>query len=255
MIKTVIIEDETIIADYLEMQLREIDPAILVVARLTSVEESVQFFSENNSVELIFCDVQLRDGHSFSIFETVPINIPIIFVTAYDTFVLKAFEKNGIEYLLKPVTTEDLTRAVEKYKALKLHFAAHLPKTIVEDIRYNIHNKAKTRILAKKGNERLPLLLSDIVFFYTKNKVVLAFDSSAKRYIIDKTLSDLEAELDPQQFFRANRQYLLNIDYIRSFKPYEKVKLWVELSVDNIEHTIIISQVTTAMFRTWLEKA
>ena len=255
MIRTVIIEDETIIADYLEAQLREIDPGILVVARLTSVADSIQFFSENNSVQLIFSDVQLRDGHSFSIFETVPINIPIIFVTAYDTFVLKAFEQNGIEYLLKPVSAEDLTRAVEKYKALQLHFAAHLPKTIVEDIRHSIHGKAKTRILARKGNERLPLLLSDVVFFYTKNKIVLAYDSSAKRYIIDKTLSELEAELDPQQFFRANRQYLLNIDYIKSFRPYEKVKLWVDLSVDNIEHSIIISQVTTAMFRTWLEKA
>ena len=98
-------------------------------------------------------------------------------------------------------------------------------------------------------------MLSDVVFFYTKNKIVLAYDSSAKRYIIDKTLSELEAELDPKQFFRANRQYLLNIDYIKSFRPYEKVKLWVDLSVDNIEHSIIISQVTTAMFRTWLEKA
>ena len=255
MIRTVIIEDESIVADYLESELHEIDPGILVVARLKSVAESVQFFSKNNSIELIFSDVQLRDGHSFSIFEAVPINIPIIFVTAYDTFVLKAFEQNGIEYLLKPVSTEDLTRAVEKYKSLQLHFASHLPKKIVEDIRHNAQGKTKTRILAKKGNERLPLLLSDVVFFYTKNKIVLAYDSSAKRYIIDKTLSELEAELDPQQFFRANRQYLLNIDYIKSFRPYEKVKLWVELSVDNIEHSIIISQVTTALFRTWLEKA
>ena len=128
MIRTVIIEDESIVADYLESELHEIDPGILVVARLKSVAESVQFFSKNNSIELIFSDVQLRDGHSFSIFEAVPINIPIIFVTAYDTFVLKAFEQNGIEYLLKPVSTEDLTRAVEKYKSLQLHFASHLPK-------------------------------------------------------------------------------------------------------------------------------
>lgn len=254
MIKTAILEDDPFIADFLEETLYQIDPAISVIAKLESVEESINFFSTGVKLDLIFCDVQLRDGISFTLFESVDVNVPIIFVTGYDSFVLQALEKNGIEYLLKPVLQEDLLRAVNKYKKLELHFTGSTTENSLQILK-ELNQKQKTRMLVKKGIEHIPILLTEIVFFFTENKVVFAVDTAGKRSLVDKNLNELEEELGGQGFFRANRQYLLNIDYIKSFKPYERVKLWVELTANNIDYTIVVSQQTSSSFRKWLERS
>lgn len=255
MTKAVIIEDEKRASEYLAAMLKEIDPDISIVAVLDSVEKSIGYFSSNGKVDIIFCDVQLPDGLSFSIFNALDIHVPIIFVTGYDRFMMDAFENNGIDYLLKPVSKDDLQKAFKKYKSLEQHFAGNQNEDSMDQLMNYFNSRKRTRILVRKGVENITMLLSDIVLFYTENKVVYAIDKNGKKYLVDKNLTDLEKELDTNTFFRANRQYILNINFIKSFKPYERVKLWVELTLCDINHSIIISQETAPLFRKWLLEA
>jgi two-component system LytT family response regulator len=251
MTRAIIIEDEKRASDYLENILTQVDETVLVEAVLPTVEKSIRYLSEEKKIDIIFCDVQLPDGLSFAIFNEININVPIIFITGYDKFMMDAFENNGIDYLLKPISKEDVDKALSKYKALKKHFSNANEEGLQHLLQYVSANR-KTRIIARKGMENITLLLNDVVLFYTENKVVHAIDKIGKKYLVDKNLTDLEAELDSKIFFRANRQYIVNIDYIKSFRSYERVKLWVELTLGNIEHTIIISQETAPHFKKWL---
>lgn len=255
MIKAVIIEDEKNASDYLAAMLHEVEPEIAILKVLDSVNSGVHYLAGNGKVDVIFSDVQLPDGLSFSIFEKLNINVPIVFITGYDRFMLDAFENNGIDYLLKPVSKDDLQKALKKYKGLEQHFVHEKADDAMSQLLHYMNGNKRKRILLRKGIENLTLPLSEIVLFYTENKIVHAIDRNGRKYMVDKNLSDLEAELDDQTFFRANRQYILNIDFIKSFKPYERVKLWVDLTLPDIDHSIIVSQETAPLFRKWLLEA
>jgi DNA-binding LytR/AlgR family response regulator len=255
MIKTVIIEDEKKAADYLARMLHEVEPDISVLYVAESVESGIQYLSGNGKVDVIFSDVQLGDGLSFSIFERVNINVPIVFITGYDRFMMDAFENNGIDYLLKPIDKDDLRKALRKYKNLEQHFAAEKNDAALNQLLNYVNGGKKKRMLVRKGIENITMPLSDVVLFYTENKIVHAVDKAGRRYMVDKNLGDLEEELDDKTFFRANRQYIVNINYIRSFKPYERVKLWVDLTLPDVDHSIIVSQETAPMFRKWVMEA
>ena len=251
--RAVIIEDEKAVAKSLISTLRSVDARIEVTAILNSVEESITYLNGNNDADIIFSDVQLTDGLSFSIFNAVNVVAPIIFVTAYDKFMMNSFEYNSIDYLLKPVSAEDLKRALDKYSKLEKHFSGNgtIPKSFFQ----NFVAQKRTRIIVKKGLENISLLLDDVVLFYTENKIVYVIDKNGKKYIADKNLGDLEQELEQKTFFRVNRQYILNINFIRSFKTYERVKLQIELTVPDLNHYIIVSQETAPLFRKWISEA
>lgn len=255
MIKAVIIEDEKPAADYLADMLKEVEPAIIIETVLTSVEAGIRYFRGSSKVNIIFSDVQLADGLSFAIFGTVQQTAPVVFITGYDRFVMDAFENNGIDYLLKPVNKSDVQKALFKYKGLERHFAAGKDDSVFHQLMHHATTRKRSRILVRKGIENITLPLQEIVLFFTENKVAYAVDSSGRKYMVDKNLSDLEEELDNKSFFRANRQYILNIDYIKSFKSYERVKLWVDLTLPGLDHPIIVSQETAPLFRKWLLEA
>jgi DNA-binding LytR/AlgR family response regulator len=255
MIKAVIIEDEKKAADYLAAMLQEVEPAISIEAVLPSVEKGIQYFSGHDKVDIIFSDVQLPDGLSFSIFSSVKLTVPIVFITGYDRFMMDAFENNGIDYLLKPICKDDLEKALRKYKSFAQHFRAEQADASLEQLMQYMSARKRSRILVRKGIENITMPLSEIVLFYTENKIVHAVDRNGRKYMVDKNLSDLETELDDTTFFRANRQYILNINFIKGFKPYERVKLWVDLTVPDIDHSIIVSQETAPFFRKWLVDA
>jgi len=251
MLSAVIIEDERSARQNLINALSNVDPAIAVVAQLSSVKQSIEYFSNTPKADLIFCDVQLEDGLSFDIFTKVEIRTPVIFITGYDQFVMNAFEYNGIDYLLKPVSEDELRKAMTKYRRLESHF----------NDQPSIHNLAqyvarrRTRLIVKKGLENIPLRLEEIVLFFTENKIVYVVDKWAKKYIVDKNLGELEEELDSAVFFRANRQYIININFIKGFKSYEKVKLQLDLINPDLNYSIIISQETAPAFRKWMHEA
>jgi DNA-binding LytR/AlgR family response regulator len=197
----------------------------------------------------------LPDGLSFEIFRQTELQVPVIFTTCYDQFMLLAFENNGIDYLLKPVETADVEKALWKYMRLKNYFAQHDRDNPVVNLMNFIKNRTRSRLLVKKGLENILLRLEDIILFYTESKIVFVIDRNAKKYILDKTLCELEEELDENIFFRANRRYLVNLNYVKGFKPFEKVKLLLDLNIPDINHSIVISQETAPAFRKWMREA
>ena len=246
MINAVIIEDERIIAMELQGLISKISDEVKILTTLTGVKESIDYFAANGSPDIVFSDVQLPDGLSFEIFNKANINSPVIFITAYDEFIVNAFEHNGIDYLLKPVDEKDLRKALTRYKTLEKHFLKH------HSFIKAFTRKTKTRLIVKKGMENIALRTEDIVIAYTENKLVYVIDKDGRKYISDKKLTELEDELDTSTFFRANRQYIINIGFVKSYKSYEKVKLQVDLTMMNLGHQIIISQETAPDFRKWI---
>ena len=235
MLNAVIIEDER--------------PALeSLITTLSSIADDMQ----QPAIDLIFSDVQLSDGLSFEIFNQGNIRTPVIFITGYDEFMMNAFEYNGIDYLLKPVDREDLRKALVKYRMLEKHFTDH--HSLTRLMQY-VGDHKKKRLLVKKGMENISLRLDDVVLFYTENKIVYVIDRWGKKYLVDKNLGELEEDLDETTFFRANRQYIININFIRGFKAYEKVKLLVDLTLPDLNHCIIVSQEMAPQFREWMHNA
>jgi DNA-binding LytR/AlgR family response regulator len=248
MIKTILIEDERLIAEdfrkMLEMNREETE----LIGTFSTVRDSVEYLSHNEQPDLIFSDVQLPDGLSFDIFNQVSIRVPVIFITGYDQFMVNAFEHNGIDYLLKPVDENDLEKALIKYKSLEKHFSSY--RSFVNSFR----QKTKTRLIVKKGIINIALKTDEIAIIYTEDKLVFVIDREGKKYRVDKNLAELENELDPAIFFRANRQYIINIGFIKSYRSYEKVKLQVDLAMPELNHHIVVSQEAAPDFRKWISE-
>lgn len=253
MINIVIIEDEKLSQEKLLATLKEIPFEMNVISVLSTVKESIEYFKEPRKVDIILSDVQLSDGLSFDIFRETGIDIPVIFITGYDKFTLYAFESNGIDYLLKPIEKEELHKAILKYKMFEHHFSNQ--NQSLKNLLDLTNPKKKTRLIVKKGIENVSIKLEDIVMFYTETKMVYLIDKTEKKYIVDKTLNELEEALDNSLFFRANRQYIINLNFVKCYKAYEKVKLQVDLNISEKNHSIIISQITAPYFRKWISEA
>ncbi len=252
MLNAIIIEDERPALDNLLGMLSTIADDIQVTATLSSVRESIEYLSQQPAADIIFSDVQLGDGLSFEIFNQSNIRVPVIFITGYDEFMLNAFEYNGIDYLLKPIDKESLRKALVKYRMLEKHFSDHHS---LNGLLQYLGNHKKKRLIVKKGLENISLRLDDVVLFYTENKIVYVIDRWGKKYLAENNLSELEVDLDDNTFFRANRQYIININFVRGFKAYEKVKLQVDLTLPELNHCIIVSQEMAPQFREWMHNA
>ena len=252
MLNAVIIEDERPALENLVTAISSIADDIHITACLGSVRESIEYLSQKPDVDLIFSDVQLSDGLSFEIFGQGNVPTPVIFITGYDEFMMNAFEYNGIDYLLKPVGKEDLRKALTKYRMLEKHFTDH--HSLKSLLQY-VGDHKKKRMIVKKGMENISLRMDDIVLFYTENKIVYVIDRWGKKYIADKNLAEMEEDLDEATFFRANLQYIININFIRGFKAYEKVKLIVDLTLPDLNHCVIVSQEMAPQFREWMHNA
>lgn len=253
MINIVIIEDEKFSQEKLLNTLNEIPFEVNVMAVFSTVRDSIDYFKSNPSIDLILSDVQLSDGLSFDIFRETGIDVPVIFITGFDKFMLYAFESNGIDYLLKPISKDELTKAILKYKMFEQHFNSQHKS--LDNLLELTNPKKKTRLIVKKGIENLSIKLDDIIMFYTESKIVYLIDRNEKKYIVDRTLNELEDDLDTSLFFRANRQYIINLNFVKCYKAYEKVKLQVDLNISEKNHSIIVSQITAPYFRKWISEA
>lgn len=247
MIRIVIIEDERLIAEELQAMLRSLSIDVVVTSILPSVKEAVNYLSNDQHIDLILSDIQLADGLSFEIFNAVHCKVPVIFISGFDQFIINAFENNGIDYLLKPVDEKDLIKVLNKYKMLNQHFAKR-------QLFFKSFAKDKKRLVVRKGLVNILLRLEDIVLFYTESKIIYTIDKEGKKYTCDQNLGELEEELGNAGFFRVNRQYLVNAEYIRGYKTYDKVKLLIDLSFPSSEHLIIVSQETAPYFRRWMNE-
>lgn len=256
MIQVIIIEDEIPSMEVMSGILASLPDEVNVIAKLRTVEESVRYFQAADvPADIIFSDVQLSDGSCFDIFKQVDLKTPVVFTTCYDQFMLLAFENNGIDYILKPVEKGDVQKALWKYKSLLNHFEHYIGGQSVARLMDMVNKRHKSRLLVKKGLEHIVLRIEDVILFYTESKVTFVVDRFCKKYILDKKLSELETELDENTFFRANRQYIINLNYVKGFKTFQRVKLLIDLNVPQINHSIIVSQETAQSFRNWMRNA
>lgn len=246
-----IIEDEKPSARRLQRMLDK--NGLIVNTMLHSVEESIEWFDNNEHPDLIFLDIQLSDGLSFEIFDVVKVKSAIIFTTAYDEYALQAFKLNSIDYLLKPIDEDELQIAVKKYQELKA------PKQNVqfdfEDIKKLLSNplerEYKKRFTTKIGQHLKMIPVDEIECFYSENKGTYAHTTAGRDYLLDMTLEQLESELSPKVFFRINRKFYININAIKDIISYTNSRLELKLN-GNIDQDVIVARERVKDFKLWL---
>lgn len=247
--KIVIIEDEKPAAEKLQELIESVDGSLEVVALLTSVQALLNWFNQHGNPQLIFMDIELTDGLSFTIFDSCNITCPVIFTTAYDEYWQEAFEHNSIDYLLKPVKKEKLEAALKKYYLLREYFAANLQKLLQSQ--QETKTTYKKRFLVKRGADLLSIKAEEIAYFYATHKLVCLVTFSDQKYILDKSLADIEKETDPTQFYRVNRKFLVSVNAIKRMKTHAKGKLQLEVQ-PVVNEEIIISQENAGLFKEWI---
>ena len=248
--KVIIIEDEKPAARRLGRMLNEIN--IEPVAMLHSVEEAVNWFSNNEHPNLIFLDIQLSDGLSFEIFEEVDVKSAIIFTTAYDEYALKAFKLNSVDYLLKPIDIDELENAVNKYKNVQvsngnLNINIEQIKSLISSTQKNY----KKRFTVKIGQHLKMISIEAIECFYSENKATHIHTIDNRTYLIEESLEQLEAKLQPEIFCRVSRKYFININAIKDIISYSNSRLKIILQSYN-ESEIIVSRERIKDFKNWL---
>jgi DNA-binding LytR/AlgR family response regulator len=249
-IKTVIIEDEAPAFRRLQKLLDNQEVDIEITEVLDSVKASVSFFQHAPDIDLIFMDIQLSDGLSFEIFEQVEINKPIIFTTAFDEYTLKAFKVNSIDYLLKPIVPEDLDHSLNKFFTLTGTEQKQIDwNQIIEQI--SNPKSFKDRFLIKQGDSLVPMMVETIAYFYTRYGGVRLCDWQGNEFNMDFTLDELQEMLNPDQFFRFNRQYLGALNAIKKVEKGSNGKLILDL-VPATKETVKVSAERASDFKTWL---
>jgi two-component system response regulator LytT len=251
--KVIIIEDEAKTAKELKRMLLELDSEIQVQAILQSVASGIKWLKEHPAPELIFSDIQLGDGLSFEIFREVQIDAPVIFCTAFDEYAIRAFESNSIDYLLKPIEEDVLQRSLEKYARLKEHLSGAEHTINLNKVLVQLDSSYKQTILVHYRDKIIPMRVTDIQFVYASERSVNLYTSNEQSYPVPYTIEQLEAMLNPQQFFRANRQFIVNREAIQNIEHYFNRKLYVITQCPTPEK-MIISKTKTQLFLKWVEQ-
>lgn len=245
-----IIEDEPLAAKDLQNLLHRIEPSAKVEAILTSVEAANKWFGQHPHPDLILSDIQLSDGISFDIFENLHLSCPIIFTTAYDDYAIRAFKLNSIDYLLKPVDGLELSAAINKYKSLSTeNIITEQLKTLMDTWNQHPQKKYKERFLTLHRNTLVPVMQNEIAFFH-KEELIYLHTMNNERYISDQqTMDEIEGLLNPEFFFRVNRQYVIHVQSIGRIKTTHK-GLTVQLKTP-FNNEIDISREKASAFKNW----
>jgi two-component system LytT family response regulator len=253
MIQALIIEDEPIIARNLQMLIQAADSGIEIQQVLSTVQESIQWFNNHPAPDLIFSDVQLADGISFEIFEQISLQCPVIFITAYDQYALRAFQVNGIQYLMKPVSKAEVSTAIQKYyqlTSLGFNMRDNM-QAMLRDVKTRDKMVYKTRFLAHYMRSMIPVADSQVSCF-RKDQLIYLVTTDGREMMTDyHSLDELEELLDPLVFFRANRQHIIHISQIRDFKQLANGKLTVHLNPATLPE-VEISREKAALFKSWI---
>ncbi|MCC6459349.1 MAG: response regulator transcription factor [Saprospiraceae bacterium] len=252
-----IIEDETLIARELQHKIAQVAPDVKVVAVLPSVKTCNKWFLENAEPDLVFADIQLSDGISFEVFERYELKCPVIFTTAYDEYAIKAFKVNGVDYLLKPIDTDELKSAIDKCRTI-VESKAQYPKDIQQLLKMIGGAPAnapayKEKFVVNHRHQWLPVSTKDIALFYRDNLNYL-YTFAGEKYMLDfTTLDEIEELIDPNLYCRANRQSIVHIDAIQSIKPLENQKLVLTLKTP-LKMEVDISREKAPGFKRWFER-
>lgn len=248
--KSVIVEDEKPAAKRLQKLLEAHQENIEVLAVLDSIETAVAFFSKNPKSDVVFLDIHLADGHSFEIFNHVQIHAPIIFTTAYDEYALQAFSVNSIDYLLKPIDDEKLDRSLSKLKQLKGNNNLDKLEQLISA--FGTNKKYKNRFLVKQPENLLTVDISQIAYFMAMQKMVVMVTYENRTFPVDQTLEELETLLDPTQFFRLNRQFIVSLKAIHHISTIYSGKLKITLKPP-VKEEVFVSREKASEFKAWLD--
>lgn len=248
--RVVIIEDETAAAQNLSAILRKICPDVEIVATIDTVVDSIDFFRSEQQLDLVFMDIHLADGASFRIFDKVKIDTPIIFTTAYDQYAIEAFKVNSIDYLLKPINEADITRAIEKWQRLtsaeRKEYSVRISDTVAQR-----QQTEQQVFLVHFRDKIIPLHSHDIAFLHTFEEHVTAYCHNGERYQVDFTLEALQGKLSAEEFFRANRQFIISRKAVKDISVWFGSRLTVNLTLETPER-IIIPKARVHEFKGWL---
>ncbi|GAB3829676.1 LytR/AlgR family response regulator transcription factor [Hymenobacter jeollabukensis] len=249
--RVLIIEDENLTARRLEGQLRKYDAAIEVLERLPSVATAVQWLQAHPAPDLIFLDIHLEDDLGFRIFDQVQVSSPIIFTTAYDEYMIQAFKVNSIDYLLKPINYEELVAAIEKYQRLRQHFAPVDLPALLRLVSPTPAPEYKERFLVSVGTRLRSVETQEVAYFCFEDGATFLITRQGQRLVIDYSLDKLGQVLNPRQFFRVNRQYLVGIGAIDTIHNHSAGRL--ELTLQPVARQPVLVSVDRATeFKDWL---
>ena len=252
--KVVIIEDEHLSAQRLEVMLKKYDPAMTVLAEIPSVAEAVQWFKENEDPDLVFMDIHLEDGQSFSIFDQINLDVPVIFTTAFDEYTIKAFKVNSVDYLMKPLNYDELAKAIEKFK--RLHAEKEESGTSIEQLIQSMQKREpeyRSRFLVSIGSRLMTVEIDDIQYFYSADKITFLVTKDNHRYPIDFSLDKLAPLLNPKDFYRINRQMIVKLSAIENIHVFSKGRIKLDLAPP-MKEEVFVSLDKVVEFKEWLGK-
>lgn len=245
-----IVEDEAHTAALLQ-EIIEQDGQFMVVKQMESIVDTVDYLSKHQqNLDLLFFDIELADGHSFEIFKHVDVTTPVVFCTAYDEFTLQAIKNNGIDYILKPFKETEIHDALRKYMLLRSSLSVHQLKPV----RFKESQKAYQKVfLAQYREKTIVKNVEDIALFHVEYESVYLYTFDGQKYPVFKKLEYIESVCNPNQFFRINRQMLVNLNAVNSFEPYFNRKIVLELKVKT-EEKPVVSRLKVSAFKEWLEQ-
>lgn len=251
MIRILIIEDEIAASKRLQKLLTELMPDAEIAGMLVSIESAVNWFNNNSQPDLMFADIHLADGSSFEIFRKTKIDCPVIFITAYDQHALEAFKHNSIHYLLKPIKKDELSEAIMRFR--KMQAANATSNVDFEKMLASLKQRAvyKERFIIRFGEHIKTIETQDIAYFYTENKANYAVMKDGKRYPVDHNLDELEQLINPKNFFRINRQFIIGYNSITEMVSYSKSRVLIRLNPPSKFETIVSTE-RSSSFKAWL---
>ncbi|NHF58732.1 response regulator transcription factor [Flavobacteriaceae bacterium TP-CH-4] len=250
--KAVIIEDEHIASRRLAQLVGELAPEIEIVGQLTSVESGLAWFHENTLPQLIFLDIQLNDGYGFDILDQLTEHPPVIFTTAYNEYAIRGFKYNGLDYLLKPIDKNDLRTALDKFRKTNDNSQKVWGDQKLEQIRNFFQKEYKHRFMVKVGNQFKSFNVEDIAYFKSNEGLIFLYAHNGKSYPVEYTIDQLEDILDPVQFFRINRKFMVSVKAVEEIHTYFNSRLLLKL-LPKEEGQVIVSRERTGNFKRWLD--
>ena len=252
MVKYLLVEDERFAYEELKRMMQRLRPSWQLAGWAESVEQAVLLLRQG-SLDLMIVDIRLSDGLSFEIFEQCPVDLPVIFTTAYDEYAIKAFKVNSIAYLLKPISCDDLQAALDKLEELSRRSSQEAPKSDLAVLMRELKRKESYRtyfLIPVKGDRLVPVSVENILFFYISDGVVKAVDEGNVEIVFPQSLDELAEQLDPALFFRANRQFLISKKAVKDISLWFNGRLAVNLKVP-FKERIIISKAKVSEFKDW----
>jgi two-component system response regulator LytT len=258
--KILIVEDEDLAVKKLKKTLMSVDDSATVVGEADSIKSTVSWLQNNPSPDLILMDIELADGQSFEVFNHVQVKSPVIFITSYDEYALKAFKVNSVDYLLKPVQKEDLEAALDKYRQMKKMYATETEPSgisldvLVKQLQQKLQTKDyRKRFLVKHGQKLVSVEVDEIAYFFSDGRLNFFKTFDNRKFVVDYTMDELNDMLDPEKYFRISRSFFISVNSVAQIHDYFGNRLLLHLKPETDKEAIVSREKVTD-FKTWLGK-